>query len=406
MRIRSITCFIHPRWPLSELVLQKAGIFAQHAKQAFETAGYPVQTLRMATPPFADFLVPEDYTNAASRIEVFAHSEGFEYVALGPALTHKPDSYRIIPELLANSGNLFFSGHLTTHQAQISLPAVRACAEVIHQAARLEKDGFANLRFAALANVPPWAPFFPAAYHQGKAPAFALALEAADLAVNAFTDAESLESARMDLIKRIETHAQALEAVGERLAHAYQIEFKGLDFTLAPYPEPEKSIGNALEQLGLPAIGLAGSLAAAAFLTDTLDRASFKRTGFNGLMLPLLEDATLAKRGAQGVLTVTDLLLYAAVCGTGLDTIPLPGDTTVDQIYAILLDLAGLSLRLDKPLTARLMPIPGKQAGDETGFDFEFFSNSKVLALPAEPLTGLLGGDEIISIFARHKTIK
>jgi uncharacterized protein len=173
--------------------------------------------------------------------------------------------------------------------------------------------------------VPPWAPFFPAAYHQGKAPAFALALEAADLAVSAFTGAESLESARLGLIERIETHAQALEAVGEQLARAYQIEFKGLDFTLAPFPEPDKSLGNALEQLGLPAIGLSGSLAAAAFLTDTLDRASFKRTGFNGLMLPLLEDSTLAKRGAQGVLTVTDLLLYASVCGTGLDTIPLPG---------------------------------------------------------------------------------
>jgi uncharacterized protein len=403
MRIRSITCFIHPRWPLSELVLQKAGIFAQHAKQAFETAGYPVQTLRMATPPFADFMVPEDYTHAASQIEVFAHSEGFEYVALGPALPHKPESYEIIPELLANSGNLFFSGHLTTHQAQISLPAVRACAEVIYRAAPLEKDGFANLRFAALANVPPWAPFFPAAYHQGNAPAFALALEAADLAVSAFTGAGSLESARRELIEQIETHAQALEAVGERLASVYQIEFNGLDFTLAPYPEPEKSIGNALEQLGLPAIGLAGSLAAAAFLTDTLDRASFKRTGFNGLMLPLLEDATLAKRGAQGVLTVTDLLLYASVCGTGLDTIPLPGDTTVEQIYAVLLDLAGLSLRLTKPLTARLMPIPGRQAGDETGFEFEFFANSQVLALPAEPLTRLLSGAETFTIFSRHK---
>jgi uncharacterized protein len=406
MRIRSITCFIHPRWPLSELVLQKAGIFAQHAKQAFETAGYPVQTLRMATPSYAEFLVPEDYAHAASQIEVFSHSEGFEYVALGPALPHKPDSYRIIPELLGKSGNLFFSGHLTTDQSQISLPAVRACAEVIHRAAPLEKGGFANLRFAALANVPPWAPFFPAAYHQGKAPAFALALEAADLAVSAFTSAESMESARLGLIERIETHARALEAVGEQLARAYQIEFKGLDFTLAPFPEPDKSLGNALEQLGLPAIGLSGSLAAAAFLTDILDRASFKRTGFNGLMLPLLEDSTLAKRGAQGVLTVTDLLLYASVCGTGLDTIPLPGDTTADQIYAVLLDLAGLSLRLDKPLTARLMPIPGKQAGDETGFDFEFFANSRVLALPAEPLAGLLSGDETFTLFSRHNAHK
>lgn len=403
MRIRSITYFIHPRWPISELVLQKAGIFTQHAKQAFIDAGYPVQTVRLATPPFSDFLTPEDYANAASRIEILAHSEGFEYVAMGPASTHLPESYHAIPELLANSGSLFFSGHLTTPQSEISLPAVRACAEVIHRTAPLENDGFANLRFAALANVPPWVPFFPAAYHQGKAPAFALALEAADLVVSAFTEAPSLQSARESLITQVETHAKALQEVSQRLAGIYQIEFKGLDFTPAPFPEPDKSLGNALEQLGLPAFGLSGSLAAAAFLTDTLDRANYHRTGFNGLMLPLLEDSTLAQRGAQGVLRVTDLLLFATVCGTGLYTLPLPGDTTVGQIQAVLLDLAALSLRLDKPLTAGLMPIPGKKAGDDTGFDFEYFANSKVLALPAEPLTGVLGGSDTFSIYSRYK---
>lgn len=402
MRIRSITCFIHPRWPISELVFQKAGIFAQMAKQTYEQAGYTVQTVRLATPPFPDFLSEQDYAQAAAHIAVMAHSEGFEYTALGPALTSVPESYPAIPDLLSLSGNLFFSGHLTTPQSEISLPAVRACAAVIHQAATLETNGFANLRFAALANVSPWAPFFPAAYHHGKAPAFALALEAADLAVTAFTEARSLEEARNHLINQVETHAQTLQTIAQRLAGAYQLEFKGLDFTLAPFPEPDKSLGHALEQLGLPAFGLSGSLAAAAFLTDTLDRASFKRTGFNGLMLPVLEDATLAARAAQGVLTITDLLLYSAVCGTGLDTLPLPGDTTVDQIYAVLLDLAALSLRLNKPLTARLMPIPGKVAGDETGFDFEFFANSKVLVLPAKPLTGLLSGDETFTISTRH----
>lgn len=402
MRIRSITCFIHPRWPISELVFQKAGVFAQQAKHAFETAGYPVQTIRIATPPFPGFLEPQDYANAASQVEILAHSEGFDYVSLGPALPTSPESYQAIPELLSNSGNLFLSGHLTTPQGQISLPAVRACAEVIQQTAPINKNGFANLRFAALANVPPWAPFFPAAYHQGKTPAFALALEAADLAVNAFAHASSLEQARTGLISQIESHASALEGIATRLAGAYQFEFKGLDFTLAPFPEPESSLGLALESLGLPAIGLSGSLAAAAFLTDTLDRATFQRTGFNGLMLPLLEDSTLAQRGAQGILDVTDLLLYATVCGTGLDTIPLPGDTSAEQIYAVLLDLAALSLRLNKPLTARLMPIPGKLAGDETGFDFKYFANSRVLALPAEPLTGLLSSSEIFSILSRQ----
>ena len=219
--------------------------------------------------------------------------------------------------------------------------------------------------------------------------------------MNAFKGANSLAEARSKLIASIESHAESLEKQGQTLASVFGFEFKGIDFTLAPFPDQQASIGHALELLGLPAIGLSGSLAAAAFLTDTLDRASFTRTGFNGLMLPLLEDSTLAQRGTEGKLTLTDLLLYSTVCGTGLDTIPLPGDTSVEQLEAILLDVAALSLRLNKPLTARLMPIPGKQAGDPTGFDFEYFANSKVLEVPAQPLTGLLAGEEGISIQPR-----
>jgi hypothetical protein len=118
-------------------------------------------------------------------------------------------------------------------------------------------------------------------------------------------------------------------------------------------------------------------------------------------MLPVLEDATLAARAEQDVLSIKDMLLYSTVCGTGLDTVPLPGGTTIEQLQAILLDLAALALRLDKPLTARLMPIPGKAAGDPTDFDFAFFANSRVLALEAKPLTGHLTGDESFSIAPR-----
>ncbi len=402
MRIRSITVFIHPRWPISELVLQKAGIFAQHARKVYQNAGYEVQTVRLATPPFHEYLLPDDYLDFVSKFEILAHSEGFEFVSLGPASPGKLPSYQTIPEMLAKTGNLFLGGHLTTPAGEVSLPAVRACAEVIHQAAPLEKNGFANLRFAALANVPPWAPFFPAAYHEGKTPAFALAMEAADLAVDVFENAKSLVQARAALIDVVQGHAHLLEEKGDYLAETYQFDFKGLDFTLAPFPGEHTSLGHALELLGIPALGLSGSLAAAAFLTDTLDRATFKRTGFNGLMLPLLEDSTLAQRGAEGVLTITDLLLYSAVCGTGLDTLPLPGETSIEQLQAILLDLAALALRLNKPLTARLMPIPGKKAGDPTGFDFEYFANSKVLDVPAQPLTGLLAGDEDVEISPRR----
>lgn len=115
----------------------------------------------------------------------------------------------------------------------------------------------------------------------------------------------------------------------------------------------------------------------------------------------MLEDSVLAKRAAEGTLTIKDALLYSAVCGTGLDTIPLAGDTTAEQLVPLLLDLSALALRLDKPLTARLMPIPGKKAGDETNFDFPFFANSKVMALDSTELNSPFDQKEVLQIQKR-----
>ncbi len=324
-----------------------------------------------------------------------------EYVSLGPALPESPASYAVIPEALAAAPNVFMTGVITLANGGVSLQAARSCAEVIYKAATLSADGFANLRFAALANVPPGAPFFPAAYHPGGDPLFTLATESADLAVEAIQNARDLASARQALVMSVENHAAELAGIAEELSRKFGTAFGGIDFTLAPFPKEAVSIGAALERFGVQAIGWHGSLAAAAILADTLDRAEFRRAGFNGLMLPVLEDSTLATRAAQGVLTVKDLLLYSAVCGTGLDTVPLPGDVSVEQLYAVLLDLAALSQRLGKPLTARLMPIPGKKAGDPTHFDFAYFANSRVLALDAEPLQGMLVGAESFSLQPR-----
>ena len=93
----------------------------------------------------------------------------------------------------------------------------------------------------------------------------------------------------------------------------------------------------------------------------------------------------------------------SAVCGTGLDTVPVPGNTSIDEIAAVLLDVASLSLRLRKPLTARLMPIPGKAAGELTTFDFPFFTNTRVMAIESSGLSGLLGGSEKYLIHPKYK---
>lgn len=395
MKIRSITYFCNPGWPLDEKILRLAGDFLAETKASCQQAGFEVQTTRLATVPFPLLFKDMDQVPLAARTLGAALAEiGIAYGAFGPALPNRPESYPIIPDAIAEADNIFFSGLMAETSHGLSLAAARACAEIIVRTAPLGPHGFSNLQFAALANVPPGSPFFPAAYHQGDLPAFAVATEAASLAVDAFTGAGTIADGRAALVASLEAQALELCRVADLMKFKHHVRFGGIDFSLAPFPSQARSLGTAFERMGIPAVGLHGSTAAAAVLTEAIERARFPRAGFSGLMLPVLEDSTLANRAAGGELTIKDLLLYSAVCGTGLDTVPLPGDVSIDQVTALLIDLAALALRLDKPLTARLMPIPGKAAGDVTSFDFDYFANSRVMSLDALPLQGALQGQE------------
>ena len=402
MKIRSITYLCNPQYPLEEKVLQRAGQFLTEAKFAYEAAGYEVQTTRLATIPFPELLGEQNIGQLPAltgQMDAIAQGLKIGYVSLGPAVPEVPSSYAVIPEAIFVSKTVFFGGVMADRKRGLDISAVRACADVVVKCASIEPNGFANLQFAALANVEAGTPFFPAAYHNSDEPVFAIATEAADLAVQAFERATTIEEARESLINEIQRHAKRLTEVAKSL----KCKFGGIDFSLAPFPSEAQSLGTAFEKLGIPKIGLHGSLLAAALLTESIARANFLDTGFSGLMMPVLEDATLAKRAGEGTLTIKDLLLYSAVCGTGLDTVPLPGDVTAEQVTPLLLDLCALSLRLDKPLTARLMPIPGKRAGDETSFDFAFFAPSRVMALDSARLTNALAGTETFRLSPRRQ---
>ncbi len=403
MKIRSITCFFHPGGPTADRDLERMGRLAAEASRRFQDAGYEVQTTRAATTPFP--ALPELSEAAAvefaRRLEARCAEQGFAYLALGPADPLRPDSYRLIPAVIAATQNTFCTGIMATAETGVSLPAVRACGQIIADCAGITPDGFANLRFAALANTGPFVPFFPAAYSSGSGCAFALAIECADAAVDAFTRASTLEEGRANLLAMLERHGKRLDQISRELASAYKASYKGIDCSLAPCPEDGCSLAGAMARLGVPAVGRLGEVAAGAILADTLDRGRWTRTGFNGLMLPVLEDSVMARRTGGDDLSVKDLLLFSTVCGAGLDTVPLPGGSSAEQLSALLVDVAALAVRLGKPLTARLMPVPGKLAGEATSFDFGFFANGRVMALPAAPLSGLLAGEETFLLAPR-----
>jgi hypothetical protein len=380
VNIRSITGFLSLADPIRENDLRALRDLARAARQEFPRAGFAIQTARVATQPIPE-IAPSDLTQFARDFQAAAQANGIDYAALGSARAdHRLAPLELLdalPAALAATENVFASVQVASRENGINLRALWAAARVIRAVADTTPDGFGNLRFAALANCPPHIPFFPAAYHGGGAPTFALATEGAPLAVEAFSQARNLDDARANLILAIESTARTLSRVANDLAARFKFRFGGIDFSLAPFPDAAHSIGAAMEKLTGAKFGEHGTLFAAAFITDCLQRANFPRAGFSGLMLPVLEDAALAARTPH--YSLDSLLLYSTVCGTGLDTVPLPGDTSAEAIAALLLDLATLAVKLNKPLTARLFPVPGLQASDATQFTFEYFANARVL---------------------------
>lgn len=401
MRIRSLTFFCNPLNNNFEEVLKHIAATAQSCKAAFEKKGWDVQTIRLATTPFGQYTTEFDAVDKLLTLEESAVKLGFNYISAGPARLSNLDDYRLIVKILSATRSVFATAILTHPHKGISMQAIKACAQIIVKASTITPDGFTNLRFCAMSQVQPFTPFFPAAYSYGTQPAFSLAMESADAAIEGFKDADDINGGRNRMLAILEGAAQELSIIAKANAKQSGIAFKGFDFSLAPFPEDWCSLGGALEKLGLSQLGKMGTLTAAAILAEALDQGNWPHVGFNGMMLPVLEDSILAARTKSSAFTIKDLLMVSAVCGTGLDTVPLPGDIRAEEIETLLMDIAALSLRLKKPLTARLMPVPGLKAGNLTSFNFEFFKNGNVMDFPAGKISAPLSRSNWVKIRKR-----
>ena len=247
MKIRSITLFDRFAPEIDAGQVSRLGEFARLAREAYEKGGFEVQTIRLAMdvfPGLAHSRWSERLADFGAALEEACLAEGFEYIALGPAGEAQLPQ---LPALLEATETVFATTHLVDQEmGTIDGGIIYGAARVIREAAQIE-DGFGNLRFAALANVGPGTPFFPAAYHDADQPAFAIATQAADLAVTACSGARDAEEVHRRLAVSIEAEAARLVAVAQSLPGSRDLCFGGIDFSLAPFPAPEISIGAALE---------------------------------------------------------------------------------------------------------------------------------------------------------------
>ena len=387
MLIRTITLGIADPHPLNPEAIQQAATILQRASARYAEAGYEVQTVRLSTRPIFDDLADRspaalvDYTQGLQRV---LDDAGMGFCSLGTAQAARPDfpleRIELIADLLGPTGALNATVQLATAEDGVRAEAALPAARVMRRLAYETAEGFGNFRFAVLACVGPGSPFFPSAYHAGPA-SLSLGLQGAGVvagALRAYKNSAPIDLNRIAELVRAALIEQASPVVtlGQALAREYGLAFGGID--LSPAPMGDDSIVTALELCGYGPIGSPGTVAVAAALTSALKNTGLPTCGYCGLMLPVLEDAVLGRRWEEGLVNTYQLLLYSAVCGTGLDTVPLPGDMEAEVIAYLLLDVASLALRLHKPLSARLFPVPGKQAGERTEFSSPYLTNTLV----------------------------
>jgi uncharacterized protein (UPF0210 family) len=384
-KIRAITAFVRLDIPKAAAQIQDALVFLRKAKADFEKAGYEVQTIRITPQPFA-VVVRNTSRDAVHKfyadLAALSKKEGFA-LAIGPAMLHDDDDPRtadLLAEVLA--ANPGVNGSVTVADEDGPHPnGIRAAARIMKYLEDHTPRGQGNFNFAAAALVPAYTPFFPASFHIDGGQRFAIAWQGASVVDDAFSAAKGDPTAASKaLAARVSVQAFAIEKIAAAIALDTRWAYMGLDLSTAPLKDV--SIGAAIEKLTGAPFGSSGTLSAAAIITAALKEAPVQQVGYSGLMMPILEDARLAQRWSEGHLTVDQMLAYSSVCGTGLDTIPLPGDVTEQQLARIISDMATLAVKLKKPLTARLFPVPGKKAGDSTEFDDPFLVNAVIHPLP------------------------
>ena len=387
-KIRAITAFINlDRMKYRQQIAETLALL-RSAKQVFQQGGYEVQSIRITTQPFPQYtqgMTTEQAVTFFKEYDALAAKEGFD-ASIGPAMANADDSPAqadLLGEILSHTKTLNASV-VVAGEDGVRWNAVGAAARVIKKLEETTEHSQGSFNFAAAALVPPFTPFYPASNHTGFGRQFAVALQSANVVGEIFRNNADLAAAKRRLTETLAYHAFSIQSLAEKVDEQSGWTYLGID--LSPAPLKDVSIAAAIENLTAQPFGSSGTLTAAATITAAIKDVAAKQVGYSGLMLPILEDSRLAQRWSEGRVALDALLAYSAVCGTGLDTIPLPGDISLARIELIIGDMATLAVKWHKPLSARLLPVAGKGPGDKTEFDDPFLVNAIIQPLdPGQP---------------------
>jgi hypothetical protein len=393
--INLLDCASHDLKRFQDNVLSKindlAGGLVRTCDRVGNKYGIPVVNKRISVSPIAVAAAPfssSQMIDIAHTLNRAAQEVNVDFIGGFSALVEKGiakgDRALIdaIPEALAGTDRVCASINVASTRAGINMDAVYLMGQKIKRAASLtaRRDGIACAKLCVFANIPQDIPFMAGAY---------LGIGEADAVINVGVSGPGVVKKAIDralaadphmdlgqiseLIKRTAYKVTRVgELIGREVAANLDIRFGVVDLSLAPTPNVGDSVGEIFQSLGLLSIGVPGTTAALALLNDAVKKggafASSHVGGLSGAFIPVSEDLNISESAAAGHLTLEKLEAITSVCSVGLDMVALPGDTSDETLAAIIADEMAIGVINKKTTATRLIPVPGKNAGDKAHF--------------------------------------
>ncbi|QIM66981.1 hypothetical protein A4G16_06155 [Mannheimia granulomatis] len=397
-RVRTITLFLSLTKDKSQWqdALKSAKAEFDILVPAIQKQGYILQSIRIVTNGFGEYLdltsietAKQDLAYLKQLLSQLSDSGLRIRFAIGEAKT--AEELALLPELILNYGDLS-NACVNVDLDEFGIldnEKILHSAQIIKQIAEITPRGEGNFNFTVNFNCKPFIPYFPASYHSSQLPnSFVIGLETPDLLVAVLKELQQTQhndfyhQCYETMSQALQYHVDEILSAVNSVKDSLKFEFAGVDSSAAPSKNCA-SMTEVYELMGVPFFGAAGTVEASALLTKVFKSVkNVPLVGFSGLMLAVTEDLGLAEGTQKEQFDIRALLTYSAVCGIGLDTVPISSEATIEQIAALMRDTGTMAFRLNKPLTVRLFPIPNKVAGDVTEFESDDLCNCRILAVP------------------------
>ena len=365
-------------------ITEYAGELVKTAEEIELKYDIPIINKRISVTPIAQVAAASndpDYIEFARILDKAAKEVGVDFIGGFSALVHKgmtaADKKLIdsIPEALAQTERVCSSVNIGTTRAGLNMDAVAEMGKIVKKSAELTADngGVAASKLVVFANAPEDNPFMAGSFHgAGEGECMINVGISGPGTVKAAL--EKVEGKSFDLVaETIKKTAFKITRMGQLVAKEASEKLGAtsgiVDLSLAPTPAVGDSVARILEEIGVEVAGAHGTTAALALLNDAVKKggvmASSHVGGLSGAFIPVSEDSGMIEAVEKGALSLEKLEAMTAVCSVGLDMIALPGRTEPATISAIIADEAAIGMVNNKTTAVRVIPVPGKDVGDE-----------------------------------------